>query len=125
MHAERYSVTVATAADGTGTGYTPVVTGRILSVHYAKPGSGSYSDGVDFTVTTETTAQDVWVESNVNASASRAPRQATHGTDGAAALYAAGGTALRDHVVAVRERIKIAVAQGGDTKTGTFTVIVG
>ena len=35
-----------------------------------------YTDGVDFTITTETTGQTLWTESNVNAAAVKAPRQA-------------------------------------------------
>jgi len=122
MHAERHTVTIVTAADGTATGYTPDVTGRILAVIYAKT---DYTDGVDFTITTEKTLQNVWVESNVNAAKTVAPRQATHATDGTASLYAAAGEPVETEIVAVAERIKIVIAQGGNAKTGAFTVIVG
>ena len=122
MRVERHRVTLTTDASGDATGYTPVINGRILAIVYNKT---DFVDGVDFTVTGATTGTSIWAESNVNASATRAPRQATHSTAGAAALYAAGGTAVNDHIAIAEERVKIVVAQGGDTKTGTVDVIVG
>jgi len=52
-------------------------------------------------------------------------RQATHSTAGLASLYAADGAAVNDFIYVANERIKIAVENGGNSKTGTFTVIVG
>lgn len=123
MFSQRHAVTVTTAADGSATAYTDrAVQGEIVTVSYVKT---DFDNGVDFNITTETTLQDVWVEQNVNASAVRSPRQATHGTDGVARLYAAGGAAVGGPVVAAFERIKIVIAQGGNVKTGTFYFIVG
>lgn len=122
MYAEQYTVTLTTDGDGAATGYTPVVTGRILTVRYVKT---DFADGVDVDVTLEATGEVVWDQDNVNASATVAPRQATHSTAGAALLYAAGGTAVTDYVVAVQDRVKIVIASGGDTKTGAFHVVVG
>lgn len=124
MYAERHQVTVTTDASGDGTGYTPVLTGQILAIIYTKPGSGNYANGVDFAITLESTGQNLWTESNVNASKTVSPRQATHGADGVAALYAAGGSAVLGPIVAAQERVRVVVAQGGDTKVGTFTVVV-
>lgn len=121
MHAERHEVTIVTDGSGDGVGYTPVVTGRIVSIRYVKD---DYADGVDFDVTAEATGETIWDEDNVNASATRAPRQATHSVLGAAALYAAAGQAVLDDVVVANDRVKIVVSHGGDTKSGTFHVIV-
>lgn len=123
--ARAFSIPITTDASGDATAYTPVCNGPIQSIRYVKDGTAPFDNGVDFTITTETTAHDVWVETNVNASKTVAPRQATHGTDGAASLYAAAGTAVQDKVWAVDERIKIVIAQGGNVKVGTFHVIVG
>lgn len=123
---QSYTVSVTTAADGTATAYTgAVVNGRILTVVYAKDGTTPYDAGVDFTITTESTTQNVWVESNVNASKTVAPRQATHDTIGVASLYAAAGEPVETFVWAAAERIKIVLAQGGNAKVGAFTIIVG
>jgi hypothetical protein len=121
MFAVRHVVTLTTASDGSATGYTPVVTGAIQQIRYVKT---DFAAGVDFTITLEATGETVWTENDVNASATRAPRQATHSTAGVAALYAAGGTAVTDYIVAVRDRVKIVIAAGGDTKTGAFHVVV-
>jgi len=76
-------------------------------------------------VTGETTGLAIWAELNVNASATRAPRQPTHSTAGAAALYAGSGTAVLDYVAVAQERIKVVVADGGNAKTGTVHITVG
>lgn len=123
MFAERLSIAMATAADGSFTGYTSKpVTGKVIAVIYVKT---DFADGSTMTLTGEESAMAIWAESSVNASAVRAPRQATHTTAGAAALYAAAGVAVLDAIVVVNERLKIVVASGGNTKTGTLTLIIG
>lgn len=120
-YAQRHTVALTTAADGSATGYTPVVTGKVSAIHYVKT---DFANGVDFTVTAEATGATIWAEADVNASAVRAPRQATHTTAGVAALYAAGGTGINEPIVVAEDRIKIVVAQGGDTKTGSIIVVM-
>lgn len=117
----RYKVTLTTAADGTVTGYTPRVAGKIQSIHYVKT---DYAAGVDFTITAEATGETIWTEADVNASKVCYPRAATHSTAGVAALYAAGGVAVLDEVAMASDRVKIAIAQGGNAKVGTFHVLV-
>ncbi len=120
MHVEVHSVEITTDASGDATAYTSVgVNGLLSQIRYVKPGSGNFDNGVDFTVTLEDTGETLWAESDVNASATRAPRQATHSTAGVAALYAGSGTAVND-LIAVSGRIKVVVAQGGNAKVGTL-----
>ncbi len=120
-YAERHTVSLTTDSNGDATGYTPVVTGRIITVVYTKT---DFTDGVDFTITTEDSTQNVWVDTNINATETVAPRQATHDNVGDASLYAAGGEPVEDYIYAANERIKIVIASGGDTKTGAITVII-
>lgn len=121
MHIERHVVEVTTSTGGAATEYTPNVTGRILGLRYVKT---DFADGMDFTVTLEATGESVMVGTDVNASASFYPRVGV--TDAAGAAATLDGTRLyRDCVVAANDRVKIVVAQGGDTKTGDFHVIVG
>jgi hypothetical protein len=122
MYAERHVVAVAVSGSGAGMGYTPTVTGRVLSIRYVKT---DYADGVDFSITAETSGETIWAEDNVNASATRAPRAATHSTAGVAALYAAGGQAVNDYIVLANDRVKIVIANGGVSTTGTFHVVIG
>jgi len=70
------------------------------------------------------TGETLWTEENVDSSATRAPRQATHSTAGVAALYAGSGQAVNDKIVLAADRVKIVIASGGDTKTGTFHIVV-
>lgn len=122
MYAEKHTVSLTTDASGDATEYSGVITGKIVSVRYVKD---DFADGVDFAITAEDTGETIWAEDNINASETVAPRQPTHSTAGAAALYAAAGTAVNDDIVLVKDRVKIVVANGGDTKSGTFHIIVG
>ncbi len=38
-------------------------------------------------------------------------------------MYAAGGEPVEGHIVMVGDRLKIVLSNGGDTKTGTFTLV--
>lgn len=122
MYAERHVVNLTTDSSGDATGYTLPVRGRVLQVVYAKT---DFADGVDFVVTNETTGEIIWDEDNVNASAVRAPRIATHSNLGVATLYAAGGAAVLDHICIAGDRIKVVVAAGGSVKTGAVHFIIG
>ncbi len=120
----RYRVSLTTAADGSVTGYSPRFSGMIHQIEYVKDGSNAFADGVDFAITGEATGVGIWTESNVNASAVRAPRQPTHTQAGAASLYAAGGTAVNDRIGLANDRVKFILAQGGNAKVGTFYIVV-
>lgn len=120
--AQTESVTIATNASGDATAYTTgVFTGRVVNIIYTKD---TYDNGVDFTITTDVTGQNLWVDTNVNASETVAPMQPTHDSTGAASLYAAAGEPVETGIYCVNERIKFVVAQGGNTKSGSFRVII-
>ncbi|HRP26035.1 hypothetical protein, partial [Thauera sp.] len=108
-------------ADGDAEVYTPKIFGHLVSVRYVKT---DFADGVDFVVTNETTGETVWSEEAVNASASRYPRAATHTTAGAASLYASGGTAVQGRIAIGGDRLKIVVADGGVSKSGTLHFLI-
>lgn len=121
-YARRLTVAVTTASDGSATVYSSVIDYGLLSqIRYIKT---DFSDGSTFTITAEATGETLWTEAAVNASATRAPRQATHSTAGAAALYASGGTAVNDKIAIVNDRIKIVIASGGSVKSGAFHFVL-
>lgn len=120
-HAERHVVSVTTAADGSATAYSPVLTGKLSQIRYVKT---DFADGVDFTITAEATGESLWAQSDVNASATVAPRQATHSVAGVAALYAGGGSAVLDKIALASDRIKIVIASGGNAKSGAFHFVM-
>lgn len=119
-YAERHAVAVTTAADGSATAYSPVVTGRLSTIRYVKT---DFAAGVDFTITSEATGETLWTQADVNASATVAPRQATHSTAGVASLYATT-FAVNDKIALAGDRVKIVIASGGDTKTGAFHIVM-
>lgn len=121
MFAKRKSVTLTTAADGSATGYIVVPYGRVASLHYVKT---DFADGVDFAITVEATGEGLWTEANVNAAKSVYPRAAVHDVAGVAALLAAGGEAIVEPVFMAQDRIKVVIAQGGDTKTGEIIAVI-
>lgn len=121
MATRRFTVNVTTAADGSYTGYTPFLSGRLAEIHYLKT---NFTDGVDFTITAEATGETLWTEANVNAAKVCRPRGATHTNAGVASLYASGGTAVQDLIRLSRDRVKIVLAQGGNATTGTFLVVI-
>lgn len=116
------SISVTTDSGGDATVYSSdTYNGRIQNVIYTKT---DFANGVDFTITTEDTGQNVWVESDVNASATRAPRQPTHDTTGGAESYD-GTNPVNDYIWMHNERLKIVVGSGGNAKSGSFRLIVG
>lgn len=125
MHAEVQTVAITTDASGDFTGYTNVVNGRVLQVRLDVPGTDGLAATSDITITDENTGASILALTDQNGDGTWAPRQPTHSLAGAAALYAAGGTAVNDYVVVATSRIKVVVAQGGNAKTGTLYVTVG
>lgn len=121
MYAVRHTVALTTAADGSATGYTPNVTGRILGIRYVKT---DFDNGVDFAITLEATGQAVLTLTDQNASGSFYPRVPVQDDVGADATLD-GTRKMREPVVAVNDRVKIVIAQGGNVKSGTVYVIVG
>lgn len=117
--------TVVATSDGSsvGTHYSPYISGFIESIEYVKDGTTPYTDGVDFTITAEATGENIWTDTNINASEVVRPRAATHTTAGVAALYAATG-AVNNRIALGRDRVKIVLAQAGASKTGTFVITV-
>lgn len=124
MQATRSTVAVTTDASGAATAFSSILTGKLVSISYIADGTAPYDNTVDFTITVESSGQGVWSQSNVAATTTVAPRQATHTTAGVAALYAAGGVAVLDDIVVAGDRISIVLAQGGNVKTGTFVIVV-
>lgn len=117
----KFTVAATTNGSGAATVYSPYLSGYVESVQYVKD---DFADGVDFTITAEATGESIWVDTNINASETVRPRAATHSTAGVAALYASGGTAVNDRIALGRDRVKIVIASGGDTKSGSFVVTI-
>ncbi|KRA42296.1 hypothetical protein ASD80_10280 [Devosia sp. Root635] len=117
----RFVVPVTLSSGGAAEVYSPVLSGKLVSIRYVKD---DFADTVDFVLTAEDTGETLWSEENVTASATRHPRAATHSTAGAAALYAAAGTAVNDKIALGQDRVKIVIANGGNATSGTFHITI-
>lgn len=124
MAIRKFSVPVVTDGSQNATVYTPYLSGYIESVQYVKHGVTPFTDGVDFTITAEATGENIWTDTNINASEIVRPRAATHSTAGVAALYADAGVAVLDRIALGRDRVKIVIGSGGAAKLGTFVIAV-
>lgn len=118
----KFTFDVATVT-ATGTGYSPYFSGFIESIEYVKDGSNAYSDGVDMTITADVTGEALLTLTDQNSSVVKRPRTATHTTAGVAATLDGTRPAL-GRIALSRDRVKVAIAQGGNAKTGTFVVTV-
>ena len=121
MAVRKFSIPLTTNGSGAATGYTPYLSGYISSIQYVKT---DFADGVDFTITADVTGESILALTDQNTAFILRPRAATHSTAGVAAVYASGGTAVNDLIALGRDRVKVVIAQGGDTKTGTVVVTV-
>lgn len=121
MTIRKHLVTLISDGAQVGTAYSPYVSGYIESIQYIKT---DYTNGVDFTITSEATGETIWTQVDVNAAVTVRPRSATHSTAGVAALYVAAGAAINDRIALGRDRVKIVIAQAGATKTGAFAITV-
>lgn len=119
----RHVVAITTATGGGGTGYTSVVHGRIASIDYALGATGStFPSGTDVTVSLEDTGHSLWAQSNIGTSAlTKRPMMPAHSAAGA---DLSTGSAAFVPAFASTERVKVVVAQGGNTKSGSFAVVV-
>lgn len=124
MYAERQTVSITTeSTTGNGTGYSANVTGRLLTVQYAK---GNFTNGVDITITGEASGLALMTLTDQNSSATFHPRAPLHAGNGTALTYN-GNAALPvcEPFMLANERVKIAVTQAGNSTIGNFTLTVG
>lgn len=119
MTIRKFTIPLVTDSSGNATAYSPYFSGRIEQVQYLKT---DFADGVDFTITLDGTGQTVWTQSDVNAATIVSPRLPTHSTAGVASLYASGGTAVQDKIAVSRDRVKVVIGSGGNTKSGSIVV---
>ena len=122
---ERITTVITVNASGNGTGYAVVKQGlnhgNIHAIRYVKD---DYIAGIDVVITGETSGIAILSVTDMDDSATYFPRAATCDVNAAASLYAAAGEPVEDRIPIANERIKIVVAFGGDTKTGTFHIWV-
>lgn len=128
MYVKKHVVAVKTNTSGGATAYTAEpLNGRVLKIIYTKHPTNPFDAGVDFSITTEDTGQNLWIESDVNVSKSVCPAEKVQDINGADIIYTIGEVNFNvyAHINAAFERVKIVIAAGGDSKDGTFTILEG
>lgn len=123
MALRRHVVSAPVDENGDAEVYSPVLSGVLESIRYVKPGSGNYTNGVDFAITSENTGATLWAENNVNASATRLPRFALDDATGADALFADAGQTVLGRLALDSDRVKIVISSAV-SGTGTFHITV-
>lgn len=119
-----HTVSLTTDSSGDVTAYTRTTRGTVLAVRYVPDGSTPLDTGADVTITDNVTGLQVLAVTNMGLSSRDFwPRAFTMTTTGTVALYAGGGTNVLD-LVPVANAIKVVVAQGGATKSGTLYIYV-
>lgn len=121
MYAERHVISLLTDGSQNALAYSPVVTGRVLGIAYVKT---DFADTADITITVEGTGEAILTLTNQTASGKFYPRAQVHGPTGVA-LTLEGTEPLVEPIVVAKDRIKVAVAEGGAAKTGAIHVIIG
>jgi hypothetical protein len=108
--------TITTAADGSATVYLGSrLRGRVHAIQYV---IGTLDAGTDLVITGETTGVAILTDSPA-ASEWFYPRAFAN-----AVTTGAAGTVAQEDVHVLNERIKVIVAQGGNTLTGTIRAFI-
>lgn len=120
---QKFDLNVVTATGGGAVVFTPPAMGSVVSVQYIADTVAAFASTADFTVASEDTGVEYWRQDNVTASAQRYPLAPANTAAGVALVYSTGNAVGVPYHVA-NERIKITIAQGGNTKAGRFVVLV-
>ena len=117
----RISVDVLTIADGSASVDTPVMNGFIESIVVDE---GTWTDGTaDVTITDKVTGQTILTITNANGVAAYPVRDNICGQTGADIAAAATATDVYKRIP-IAGKAHIAVAQGGDAKTGKVHFLI-
>lgn len=125
MFIDRQILTLTVDASGAATVYSERVSGRVLQLRYVPHTTTPLDTNADLTIMGEDTGVAIATLSNIGLSAfTKVPRQPTHGVTGTALVYAATD-AVAEPVYLAGERIKVVVAQGGVSMSGTLHISLG
>ena len=114
MKLSRFSVAVTTSALGAAVAYSPQCNGLIRTVEYIKPTSGGLDAATDIDIIADVSGAVIWTNDDLSASKVIHPLTQAQDNTGADITGAYAPICLAD------ERIKITVANGGDSLSGTF-----
>lgn len=121
-YCEKRTITLTLSGGATsGTAYSPVVNGRIVSIRYIPAASGTKLEGAsgnfDLTIKSETTQGNIWVETGITAAKTVYPSRLAQDTAGA-------DTTIRDVIQVADERISFAVANADADSSGSWELTI-
>lgn len=121
-YCEKRTITLTlTGGNTTGTAYSPVVNGRIVSIRYI-PGSGTKLEGAsgDYTiaVTGESSGVQVWSEAAVTGAKTVRPTWGVHDDAGVA------DPSTRDAIYLSDERLAFAVSNADANSSGSWELTI-
>ena len=114
MKLSRFSVAVTTSALGAAVAYSPQCNGLVRTVEYVKPTSDGLDAATDIDIIADVSGAVIWTNDDLSASKVIHPLTQAQDNTGADITGAYAPICLAD------ERIKITVANGGDSLSGTF-----
>lgn len=114
MKLSRFSVAVTTSALGAAVAYSPQCNGLVRTVEYIKPTSGGLDAATDIDIIADVSGAVIWTNDDLSASKVIHPLTPAQDNTGADITGVYAPICLAD------ERIKITVANGGDSLSGTF-----
>jgi len=118
------TVAFETDADGDAVEHAQSERGSLVHVVYIPDATDTPAAGT--TLTAEGAVTGIKALDTVNVGVTRkeySPRVQTHDTDGAEILYEAGGSVASEPLRLAKERLKLTIASGGDTKKGVVVLV--
>ena len=114
MKLSRFTVNVTTDDQGDAVAYSPQCNGLVRTVEYVKPTSDGLDVATDIDIIADVSGAVIWTNDDLSASKVIHPLAPAQDNTGADIAGAYAPICLAD------ERIKITVANGGDTLSGQF-----
>ena len=114
MKLSRFTVNVTTDDQGAAVAYSPQCNGLVRTVEYVKPTSGGLDAATDINIIADVSGAVIWTNDDLAASQVIHPLAPAQDNTGADIAGAYAPICLAD------ERIKITVANGGNTLSGQF-----
>ena len=118
MKLSRFTVNVTTDDQGDAVAYSPQCNGLVRTVEYVKPTSGGLDAATDIDIIADVSGAVIWTNDDLSASKVIHPLTQAQDNTGADIVGAYAPICLAD------ERIKITVANGGDSLSGQFVFTI-
>lgn len=118
MKLSRFTVNVTTDDQGDAVAYSPQCNGLVRTVEYVRPTSGGLDAATDIDIIADVSGAVIWTNDDLSASKVIHPLAQAQDNTGADIVGAYAPICLAD------ERIKITVANGGNTLSGQFVFTI-